>query len=61
LSFDQANFLLKALVHSGRQIVGFDLNEVAPSPDTDNEWDGNIGARLLYKLCGWMVRSRQSR
>ncbi len=58
LSFDQAAFLIKALVHSGRKIIGFDLNEVAPSPDPENEWDGNIGARLLYKLCGWTVFSQ---
>ena len=58
LSFDQATFLIKALVHSGRKIIGFDLNEVAPSPDPNNEWDGNIGARLLYKLCGWTIFSQ---
>lgn len=55
LSFDQANYLLGAVVRSGRKIVGFDLNEVAPG-DAD-EWDGNVGARLLYKLCGWSVIS----
>lgn len=55
LSFDQANYLLNVLVHSGRKIVGFDLNEVAPGPD---EWDGNVGARLLYKMCGWAVMSQ---
>jgi agmatinase len=32
-------------------IVGFDLTEVAPGPPGD-EWDGNVGARVLYKLCG---------
>lgn len=55
LSFDQVLFLLAAVVRSGRRIVGFDLNEVAPG---DDEWDGNVGARLLYKLCGWMVLSQ---
>jgi agmatinase len=58
LSFDQANYLLGAIVRSGRRIVGFDLNEVAQSPDPNNEWDGNVGARLLYKLCGWSVLSQ---
>ncbi len=58
LSFDQANYLLSALVHSGRRIVGFDLNEVAQSPDENDEWDGNVGARLLYKMCGWTVLSQ---
>ncbi len=55
LSFGEADFLLKTLVESGKTIVGFDLNEVSPGPD---EWDGNVGARILYKLCGWMVRSQ---
>lgn len=58
LTFDQANYLLGVLVRSGRQIVGFDLNEVAQSPDQSDEWDGNVGARLLYKMCGWSVMSQ---
>lgn len=59
LSFDQANYLLATLVRSGRRIVGFDLNEVAPNPDDEgDEWDGNVGARLLYKMCGWAVMSQ---
>ena len=58
LDYDQVGFLLRTLVESGRRIVGFDLNEVAPSPDTDDEWDGNVGARFLFKLCGWTIRSQ---
>jgi agmatinase len=56
LTFAQATYLLRALGESGRRIVGFDLNEVAPGPEGD-EWDGNVGARLLYKLIGWTLRS----
>ena len=56
LSFAQANLLLEAVVESGRRIVGFDLNEVAPGPEGD-EWDANVGARLLYKMIGWMLKS----
>ena len=56
-SFDEAIAVLEALVRSGRTIVGFDLNEVAPGPEGD-EWDANVGARLLYKLIGWMLVSR---
>lgn len=52
LSFHQAVYLLASIKRSGRRLVGFDLNEVAPGPDGD-EWDGNVGARLLYKLCGF--------
>jgi agmatinase len=51
LSFDQAVFLIEAVAASGRKIVGFDLCEVAPDP-RGGEWDANVGARLLYKMCG---------
>ena len=50
LSFDHAALLLAALAKSGRNIVGFDLVEVCPGGST--EIDANIGARVLYKLCG---------
>ncbi len=53
LSFDQVTHLLSTLGHSGKKIVGFDLNEVAPGENS--EWDGNVGSRVLYKLCGWTV------
>ena len=56
LSFQEACALVAGVVRSGRRIVGFDLNEVAPSPD-GGEWDGNVGARLLYKLIGWTLKS----
>ena len=47
LEFSQAVYLLRSLVHSGKKIIGFDLNEVAPG---DDEWDANVGARMLLKL-----------
>ncbi len=56
LSFAEATYLIGAVVRSGRRIVGFDLNEVAPGPDGD-EWDANVGMRLLYKMIGWALRS----
>lgn len=55
LSYQEALYLLGAIVRSGRRIVGFDLVEVAPAPGR-GDWDGNVGARLLYKLVGWMLR-----
>jgi agmatinase len=58
LTFDDALSIIEAVVTSGRRIVGFDINEVAPHPtDEADEWDGNVGARLLYKLIGWTLRS----
>jgi agmatinase len=47
LEFAQAIYLMRILVKSGKKIIGFDLNEVAPGED---EWDANVGARLLFKL-----------
>ncbi|MCB0706250.1 MAG: agmatinase family protein [Saprospiraceae bacterium] len=51
LDLPQAFYLLKKLMLSGRQLIGFDLSEVAGS---GNEWDGNVGARILYKLANWL-------
>jgi agmatinase len=45
--FEQVVYLIQKLVESKKQIIGFDINEVAPG---ENEWDANVGARLLYKL-----------
>jgi agmatinase len=58
LRFDEALELLAALHRGGKTIVGFDLNEVSgggPPASWTSEWDGNVGARLLYKLCGWSM------
>lgn len=51
LSYNEAVYLVESVVRSGRHIIGFDLNEVSPSKNEDDEWDANVGARLLYKLC----------
>ena len=55
LSVDEVFFLLNLLAQSGRQIVGFDLNEVSSGKADEAEWDGNVGARMLYKLCNWTI------
>ncbi|UII23948.1 agmatinase family protein [Fulvivirga ligni] len=47
LEYQQVIYLIKEVVRSGRKIIGFDLNEVSPGED---EWDANVGARLLYQL-----------
>jgi agmatinase len=60
LSFHEASYLLRRVVESGRTIVGFDLDEVAPGAEGD-EWPANVGARLLYKLVGWTLKSRTPR
>jgi agmatinase len=60
LSFPEAVALVAGVVRSGRRIVGLDLMEVAPDP-AGGEWDGNVGARLLYKMIGHALRSRPRR
>ncbi|HMK02982.1 MAG TPA: agmatinase family protein [Ferruginibacter sp.] len=51
---EQVFYLFKKLVQSDRKLIGFDLNEVGVS---NNEWDENVGARCLFKLCNLMVAS----
>lgn len=54
LDLPEVNYLLRSIVNSGRQIIGFDLVEVSPGRD---EWDANVGARVLYKLSNLMIKS----
>lgn len=44
---EQTLYLIERVVESGKTIIGFDLNEVSPGKD---EWDANVGARLLYRM-----------
>lgn len=50
--------IVKEIVDSGRTIVGFDLVEVAPSGVKGDEWDANVGMRLLYKLTSAALASQ---
>ncbi len=62
LQIDQIYYLFNHLYRSGRNIIGFDVNEVSSggvSPESADPWDGNVGARVLFKLCGWLALSRQ--
>lgn len=47
-SLEQISHLIFKMVESGRTIIGFDLNEVAPG--TEGDWDANVGARALWQL-----------
>ncbi len=49
---EQVFYLFKKILQSGRKLVGFDLVEVGVSR---SEWDENVGARCLFKLCNMMV------
>jgi agmatinase len=55
LEYQQAVYLIKAVQESNREIIGFDLNEVAPG---ETEWDANVAARLLYKMCVFTGKSK---
>ncbi len=46
LSYAQFNMLIKELEASGKEIVGMDLCETG-----DGEFDANVSARILYRLC----------
>lgn len=54
LSFNEVVYIIKSVVATNRKIIGFDLVETA---GTGHAWDGNVAARLVYKLCSWMAKS----
>lgn len=54
MEMEQISYLIKRMLQTGRKLVGFDLCEVGIS---NNEWDENVGARVLFKLCHFMVAS----
>src|SRR5258708_2011771 len=45
---EQIFYLIRKIVQSGRRFIGFDLAETAVG---DTDWDANLGARILWKLC----------
>jgi agmatinase len=47
-------YLFKKVVQSGRKIIGFDINEVGG----EFEWDGNVGARAVYKMIALLGKSQ---
>jgi len=56
-SIDEMVFLFEKILESKRKIIGFDLCEV--SPKENDTWDGNVGARILYKLCLLTLKSHK--
>ena len=55
LEIDQVLYLVKKIIRSGRRLIGFDLCEVGVD---EKEWDSNVGARILWKLCNLLVLSK---
>jgi agmatinase len=54
---EQVFYLFDKIAKAGKKIVGFDLSEVSTS---ENAWDANVGARVLFKLCNLMVASNKA-
>jgi agmatinase len=54
LELEQVYCLFREVVNSGREIIGFDVCEVG-----DAEWDGNVGARIVYKLANFLDLSQK--
>lgn len=50
LELEAVFHLCRILIESGRSLIGFDLCEVG-----NGVWDGNVGARILYKLCNLLA------
>ncbi|MBF2079672.1 MAG: agmatinase family protein [Synechococcales cyanobacterium T60_A2020_003] len=53
LELEQVFCLFREVVRSDRHIIGFDVSEIGNAA-----WDGNVGARAVYKLCNLMSLSR---
>jgi agmatinase len=51
---EQIIYLIKKIIQSGRQFIGFDLDEIGVG---ETGWDANVGARILWKLCNILVHS----
>lgn len=55
-SYEQAAYLFSRLAATNKEIIGFDLVEVSPGKD---DWDGNVGARMLFHMCGVFAKSQK--
>jgi agmatinase len=51
---EEVYYIFNQIAKAGKKIVGFDLSEVSTS---ENGWDANVGARVLFKLCNLIMQS----
>jgi agmatinase len=49
---EQIFYLVKKIIQSGRKFIGFDLDEIGIG---QTDWDANVGARILWRLCNLLV------
>lgn len=52
---EQVLYLIEQVVKSGKKIIAFDINEVAPG---GGDWDANVAARLLYRIANLVMHSQ---
>jgi agmatinase len=52
LETEQVFYLVRQIIRSGRKFIGFDLVEIGIG---ETEWDSNVGARILWKLCNLLI------
>lgn len=59
LEYHEVVYIVNEIVRAKKTLVGFDLVEVAPSPKNKaDEWDANVGMRLLYKITSAALASQ---
>ena len=51
LDYSEFAHLLRMLYQSKKEVIGFDLCEVAAPTNGNHRWEGILGARMLYQLC----------
>ncbi len=53
---EEVLYLFKTLKKSGKEFIGFDLNEVSTGQSGTDNIDSIVGARALYKMCNYLVQ-----
>ncbi len=54
---EEVFYIFRKVIESGRKIIAFDLCEVGIS---DSDWNSNVGARVLFKLCNLLLASNST-
>lgn len=53
---EQILYLVQKIVESKKTIIAFDINEITPG---DDEWDANVGARMLYRIANMVAKNNK--
>ncbi len=57
---EQMQYLFNRMVEQGKRIVAFDLNEVSCGEDSLDATDASVGARILYRMCNLLMKSKSN-